>query len=615
MELDANPGAPLQRVPAEILDVVISQPCLGNEDVKSLRLASKVFERLCARHLFRQISISAVRRDWEAFLSIAHSPALACFAQTLVWQELSGNFEYLRDESFERAIGPKPRRNSADDDITLSTLAAQVVPLFWLTPEHTCTTALNNGDKESVKCLPFWNDFVNAVDKLPSLRLLVSQPMHPDRLVQSPTSGYPLTARAIISFLQFPSRWEGFTGSFNLGFLFYLIPLLKLYARRGDVQRWKLSFTEETEIGGTSLEHLKPQDASAFRQLDHLQLRIFEENFSPARDISGLAAGLAPAVHLTHFHLRYTQARKFKGIAMPASAPIHRSPLYEIPTLPSLRFLCLDEVVLENGFIDTPENSRTCCLDHKQPAFVDIVKRHAATLKSLYGFASAATEHKISRSFDEAIGLWVDECGVYHDPRIDQEVTPCSRACPHPGDWEVQNDRKWDNKLGLWRGILPGNNLQLHRFAIDRSASTSLENDPDQYSENIPSLYGEYYSITDENPANTEHPVCYWEVYDGQSGHPTEVWHFIHRNGEEAYGQDPLDFWSDWKGNAWGDKAIATPFGRHFELFYQGDLRLPGGGEGAKAVELPTQEEIGIKYGEPIVFEPRDEPTRIWGQG
>lgn len=36
-------------------------------------------------------------------------------------------------------------------------------------------------------------------------------------------------------------------------------------------------------------------------------------------------------------------------------------------------------------------------------------------------------------------------------------------------------------------------------------------------------------------------------------GHEPAMWHFKKRNGEEAWGEDPLEFWSDWEGSEAGD--------------------------------------------------------------
>ncbi|KAM0326734.1 hypothetical protein ACHAQA_006607 [Verticillium albo-atrum] len=49
--------------------------------------------------------------------------------------------------------------------------------------------------------------------------------------------------------------------------------------------------------------------------------------------------------------------------------------------------------------------------------------------------------------------------------------------------------------------------------------------------------------------------------------HMTETWHFQHRNGEEAWGDEPLEFWEFWEGSEAGDIAEATPYGAALDKF------------------------------------------------
>jgi hypothetical protein len=93
--------------------------------------------------------------------------------------------------------------------------------------------------------------------------------------------------------------------------------------------------------------------------------------------------------------------------------------------------------------------------------------------------------------------------------------------------------------------------------------------------------------------------LWYWQVLDGSQGYPTELWHFVHRNGEEAYGREPLEFWPDWKGHAAGDMAFATPFGLSMKELSELDMT---------GFALPTSEQIGNKYGEPVMHKKENDP-------
>ncbi|CAI0641240.1 unnamed protein product [Colletotrichum noveboracense] len=43
------------------------------------------------------------------------------------------------------------------------------------------------------------------------------------------------------------------------------------------------------------------------------------------------------------------------------------------------------------------------------------------------------------------------------------------------------------------------------------------------------------------------------EPFRADGGQGPAMWHFKKRNGEEAWGEDPLEFWSDWEGSEAGD--------------------------------------------------------------
>ncbi|KAH0495927.1 hypothetical protein TgHK011_009452 [Trichoderma gracile] len=64
--------------------------------------------------------------------------------------------------------------------------------------------------------------------------------------------------------------------------------------------------------------------------------------------------------------------------------------------------------------------------------------------------------------------------------------------------------------------------------------------------------------------------ACCWRVTAARSlheGYPTRVWRFLHRNGEQAFGDEPLEFWDDWEGSQSGDCYEPTPFGRELDSF------------------------------------------------
>lgn len=741
-------NAPFERLPAEIVEAILSQPSLCSEDVRSIRLVSKAFADICTWYLFRQVHISALHQDRETFLHVAQSPHLACHVQTLVWEELTGNFDLLSNDDSRRSAAWSTYSRPKDEYDTLADIAAQVKPLFWLMPEHIARD--ENGAMKTCDSLRFWSEFIDAVDKFPALQSFESRPMHPDRQLQSATDGYPLTARSVSGFLHFNDWNMAFNDPnatvFNMGFLLYIVPLLKLYTERGDQRQKQLCFTDESITKYTALEHLTAIDAPAFRHINHLELRICENLKQRPRDITGLSACLAGAFNLTHFHVRYLQNKEWKETPLDPRN-IHISPLLELPILPALHTLCLEDVVLECTCDDAIEFNPMAPLDHEQLAVVDFVERHAGTLKKLYILSSSVTEQtvrelarvptlklerfvmvppdrevdtcavdesdllkfingknnsdvkgskssdasppsltpfwappsthgrvrawqdwaaetntklqqnnawvdtdpeddeargmnidvhepawEICRTYDSESGLWIDNDGMYYDPKTDQELRKPTTKSPPPetNDWKIQNHREWDIKFGLWRNPAP---TSLHKFAHDRP----INNNPDNLGpqgENDPNLQPNTY-IVSEIPSyhsetchgeNFEHhsrvltsktwcfgrdasnTLYYWEVLRGKGqGHDTELWHFIHRNGEEAYGSDPLTFWADWEGTAAGDVASSLPYGWRLWLLYT-NTRISE----TLQNQLPRPEEIGTIYGEPVIYDVDSDPMRDW---
>ncbi|RTE76780.1 hypothetical protein BHE90_008757 [Fusarium euwallaceae] len=232
------------------------------------------------------------------------------------------------------------------------------------------------------------------------------------------------------------------------------------------------------------------------------------------------------------------------------------------------------------------------------------------------------------RVHDHLSGLWVDRDGVWYDPRTDEEIMEPERRSYESerenehNPWAVKNERVWDWELGLWRDQGTGSTGPLHRFAVDRDNEVLPERiiDDDAFSDegdediDMRSFYqhedDEHVMRQLRSPRwgwgrDEKGRIWYWQVL-GNNGHgyQTEQWLFRHRNGEEAFGEDPLDFWSDWQGSAAGDTAEATPFGWRFQAFVDGWPR------DTSSSDLPPKEEIGQLYGEMVHWD--GDKKRFW---
>ncbi|KAH6884424.1 hypothetical protein B0T10DRAFT_493175 [Thelonectria olida] len=223
------------------------------------------------------------------------------------------------------------------------------------------------------------------------------------------------------------------------------------------------------------------------------------------------------------------------------------------------------------------------------------------------------------RVYNPSIGLWVDREGIWYSPRTDEEMIEPERRHYESEDnsWIVKGQRTWDWELGLWSDSGAGTRGKFHKFAVDRHGidKTAVGLDHDMTSEDDHDMQP-FYTEEDDNyilrktagprwdwGRDDENNIWYWEVLGNNGfGYPTEMWRFVHRDGEQAYGNDPLEFWSDWEGSEAGDVAEATPYGWHFLSFVEEWPRAgPGSGR-------PAKEEIGHLYREPVLYQEADDP-------
>ncbi|KAF4337454.1 hypothetical protein FBEOM_8683 [Fusarium beomiforme] len=226
------------------------------------------------------------------------------------------------------------------------------------------------------------------------------------------------------------------------------------------------------------------------------------------------------------------------------------------------------------------------------------------------------------RIYHSVTGLWLDSDGVFYCPVTDEEVEVGSTVCvssrpdstlnhasqntlqathqlltqlpnneevndlskkgENPeGSWAFQGQRTWDSEMGLWRD----EGGKLKKFAVDREplgkpGLTDEDFEDSEYEVNLdmqPFYDGEEddFLLRIENAPrwdwgrDKEGEIWYWKVGEsgtaGRAGHATEMWYFEHK-GEQAYGNDPLEFWADWYGGP-EDEAEPTPYGWNLLAF------------------------------------------------
>lgn len=709
--------AHLANLPIEVLQPILS--FLPKEDVRSVRLASRLLAEKATPILFNSIRISTLKADHDTFFKISDSPHLVRHVCTVIWEELNGDHSRFEAETWEHFGGYSPF--GWQEWPGLTEMMSQMQDLFWVTPKGE-----PNDFREAFAV--FVRQFIIALDSMPNLHTLVSKPMHNERQIQGVSSGYPITARIIKRLIHHDQE----RCTFNSGFLGALVPALIHITKQPGKRVTRLLFVDETTTKETALRFLLSDYAFAFSKLEHLDFCISGTAPSESQ-MTGFRACLKAATNVSYLHLcreaAYQEDEKSPRL------------LQMIPKLPRLVEVHLDDIMLreqETEFIRLEE-----ILDDDNSALVKFLRLHASTLRKLRITSSKVTKrmllslHKLNslqlerfiivpgqdmeednpwptsertilgfvnkrangkvldpdfgpddqdpvcthdavwdiyewpnaavfdtrrrgwrtrgyesrevmelddeagerrdedgfthelgpcRVLDHASGLWVDRDGVWYDPRTDEEILEPERRSYESerenehNPWAVKNERVWDWELGLWRDLGTDSTGPLHRFAVDRNDTGKvlperiIDDDASSNEDEEDVDMRPFYAREDDDylmrqlrsprwgwGRDGDGQIWYWEVLGNKgNGYSTEKWHFRHRNGEEAYGEDPLEFWTDWQGSEAGDVAEATPFGWRFEAFVDGWSR------DTSSSDLPPKEEIGKLYGEPVLWEEKE---------
>lgn len=707
--------AHLTNLPVEVLQPLLS--LLPKQDVKSVRLASRLLADKATPILFNRIRISTLKTDRDGFFKIADSPRLARHVCTVVWEELNGDHTRFEPQIWDPSYPGTPF--PWDEWPVLAGIMAQIRDLFWV------TTKGQPADFEEAFAA-FRPQFIAALDRMPSLHTFVSKPMHNDRQVQAASSGYPVTARIIKRLIHHDQG----RCAFNTGFIAALVPALVHMARQPNKRVTRLLFADEGTTMVTALSSLTSSVGIAFSKLEYLDFCISGRSPSKAH-IDGFIDCLGAAANVSYLHLCQEAAYQKDG-----SSP---KLLQMIPKLPRLTEVHLDDIQLQEQ--ETEFHSFEDMLDDDNSALVKFAQRNAETLRKIRITSSKVTKrmllslsrlnmlqlerfiivpgqdmdednpwptsektilayinktadgikrpepvlgpddqdavcthhavwdidewptgavfdtrrrgwrargynslevmalddeagerrdedgfvHELGlcRAHNAATGLWVDRDGIWYDPRTDEEIPEPERRSyetereDEHNPWAVNNERVWDWELGLWRDLGSGSTGPLHKFAVDRGdtpegipegivdddafsdeADQDVDMRPFYEHEDDAQLMRQLRSPRWGWGRDEKGRVWFWEVL-GNNGHgyQTEMWHFRHRNGEEAYGEEPLEFWTDWEGSEAGDIAEATPFGWRFRAFVGSCSRDTSGSD------LPPKEEIGQLYGEPVLWE------------
>ncbi|KAL7947512.1 hypothetical protein V8C42DRAFT_343454 [Trichoderma barbatum] len=190
----------MTNLPNELVLQILASKRIKKQDLMSLRLVSKRISRVATDLLFSRIYISKFKSDRATFFNIAVRPHLAVAVKTVTWLEMAEDDTAFSDIAEQNALtggavdGSVPH-TTLDWDAHFSFIMRRLAcTLFWL-PFEDLQTYPDEASKEQYKrqrreeraeaIHSFTPLFFAALDNMPNLKVLASQPMPPSRLLSS----------------------------------------------------------------------------------------------------------------------------------------------------------------------------------------------------------------------------------------------------------------------------------------------------------------------------------------------------------------------------------------------------------------------------------------------
>ena len=575
--------------PGELIQQIFGDTCISRDDLKALRLLCRSVTGVATKLLFYRICISKLKTDRHAFLNVATSPHLAGAVRVLAWYELADN---------ELGINAS---NSMD---IYADLVTQIRDAFWIPTRNLHETDATDEtlEMQTAAIEEFRPHFYAALDAMPSLQTIITQPMHPYRLLTKSPSCYPLTA-------QLPQCGMKATQlEMNDGFYSLLGPAM---ARRATTNTpiTRLHFADEGH--STSLIRLHPDFLPAFAPLTHIDLCI--SNLNSPLDLDCLGACLRAATNLTHLRLCSERSTAYFHHGRQIKADIDIDALLCHPAAHWVRLysLRLDHLSFPTAsllsFAKRHANSlRRLRIDGCSPtagALAGLAGIDGLRLNRFVAQPSSAFELNVN--IPEAhILAFVNSGGADGLNQAVLQKFPSDHVYTHaaafdPNGWATGAICDTRGRVTLRLGYSVSEVV-----ALDAENGDVRDGDGFTFEEGgcweMPFERGppEMNGALDEHDEYTREQVShlkrwreaprwmwgrgddgkgdvyYWEAGpdDGVRGvgYLTEMWRFEHRSGEVAFGDDPLEFWEDWEGSEAGDVSEATPFGKEFRSYLLG---------------------------------------------
>ncbi|TFB00685.1 hypothetical protein CCMA1212_007457 [Trichoderma ghanense] len=611
----------MDRLPAELLLQIMGDNSIKKTDLRQLRLVSRQVSAAATSRLFARISMSKLHSDREAFFNIAAQPHLSAAVRSVTWLELAEDdtdLPYIAYPPAWRLRLPRDRVPTADDaddfDFLLRRLPPMARALFWL-PFENFKSYRRGTEKRTEAIRAFMPDFFAALDQMPNLREFASRPMHPARKLVQPsglsTPLYPLTCQ---TFRQSKCKK---TMQRNDGFCTFIIPYIAHRVSLGTDTLAPITRLYLVDEGEWSfVPRINPGVVNSFRNLKHLELCI--SHCQNLRHLKRLGRCLGAATALEELRLCFERDAEIYGsevfdlifqrryehprlrditlVAVPFSAL--QILLLINRTASSLKRLTFDNCAVPGRLIYALQLIPNLWLESFASVSATVLHEAEDELENTIWLMTEAHALSVIRGqsmFDGAFelgqaiagrtiylythfyapSLLRSSCFDRHNhlpqPVVEYlEVKDCDDANYNGDGWE-DDGTDTEEASGSDDGLADAPPDLVRN--IDGSDSHDSGSDPASHKETAADA--SIQKMLDTAPRwefgiGRDGTACCWRVTAVRSSHqgyPTRLWRFFHRNGEQAIGDEPLEFWDDWEGSQSGDTYEPTPFGRDLYAF------------------------------------------------
>lgn len=599
-------------LPYDISRIIVWDEQLDLHDVAALRITCRAFVEAANTRLFYRIVISKLNRDRDAFLTICKSPHLARHVREVEWLELS--FDVNLFDRMAKPFEIADERSKHEAGALCRYFEAEAKAAFWM---HNAPTGAPDFDGTEVEfarttaVAQFQDEFMAALGRLPNLHSFISAPMNSGRIINSQDAEYPMTTSI---FQRYQNKTiPPFPPQTNDGLFLFLLPAMDRPTSTITRLRWA------DEFPGYS--YVRQPPLSAFERLESLELCLTPEvcgvRMADMSWIPQLEAACKRAVPT----LRHLKLCTEHGYPMHSLRPDWEELLPET-----------EKMLLGRGLAAAPG----CVLQSLSligvwcgtDNLLAVIRANASTLHHLH-LENAAVKTDVVRQMAKIPGLHLSTMRVVEDEIWDFHRREGRRRLPilyepallrYLGDVGLDEGGSEEGCFDTRGDLVDGCCRNKVRMLVETWSPSFFVTSSSPFVDDI-----DFESVTSSDRSedsldsmdhrlrtapkwawahylHKDSPSIYcYRVSDSDSeGHVTEYWKFTSRNGEVAYGKDPLDFFDDWDVDA-GDMEEPTPFCDALDSFANcGPLEGSQDWNNIKDMEPP---EDAMKY------DPHDDPS------